>query len=97
MAVMAVRGLIIQASKFIDINSFNSDLPIQVITFLMGLYLSSIVLMLKANLPLDYKSDMMDFGGVRWFLRWFDKCFLVSVVVSGIWHYHLQKSKAQYE
>jgi hypothetical protein len=96
MAVFAIRGMIIQSSKFIDLNTFRSDLPVLILTMLMGFYLQSIVLILRVNLPRNYHSDLMDMFGQmdsRFFMRLFDGWFLLSVIISSVWHYHLTKMK----
>ncbi|KAJ3260647.1 hypothetical protein HK103_000257 [Boothiomyces macroporosus] len=56
MVIVAVRGFIMQFSKVsLMATTTDSDSPIAFLTHLMGFYLSSVVLMLRINLPVQYR------------------------------------------
>ncbi|KAJ3313969.1 hypothetical protein HDV04_001275 [Boothiomyces sp. JEL0838] len=91
MVIVAVRGFIMQFSKVsLMATTTNSDSPIAFLTHLMGFYLSSVVLMLRINLPVQYRIVITSLLGdleFQTFQRWFDLWFLISVLVSAVFHY----------
>ncbi|KAJ3373262.1 Golgi pH regulator B [Kappamyces sp. JEL0680] len=101
MVVMAVRGLLVQFSRVSQVaTSSISDLPILLFTHLMSFYLLSVVIMIRMNLAVRYRSVITVVLGdleIIFFQRLFDWWFLFSLVLSAFWHFYLVQNKALYE
>lgn len=65
-----------------------SNLGLLLLAQVMGSYFVATILMLKLTLPLDYRSTITQlFSGINlsFFGIWFDRIFLISVVISSFW------------
>ncbi|KAI9205773.1 Abscisic acid G-protein coupled receptor-domain-containing protein [Polychytrium aggregatum] len=101
MVVVSIRGLLIQFTKWF--RTFSSSVsPNNITIFLahiMGIYFLSTVLMLRMNLPPQYRTIISNVLGqieFDFYNHWFDVIFIVSAVVSMLFIYlitQLQKRR----
>lgn len=97
--VASIRGFLIQLMKtFRAVSHFEqSHVMLLFMAQIMGMYFVSSVLMLKSNLPPQYRSIITDLlQGIRFdfYSRWFDIIFLLSALASTIVLYFLSPPEA---
>jgi len=86
-AVTSVRGLLITLTKFFHAlsSSKSSNLLGLLLAQLMGMYFVSSAVLLRMNMPLQYRSMLTEvLGNLKFdfYHRWFDVIFLVSALTS---------------
>lgn len=97
--VCSIRGLLIQLMKFF--RAFSSALsPNNIVLFLaeiMGMYFLSTVLMMRMNLPLEYRSiitSVLQSIEFNFYHRWFDVIFLLSALTSLVFLYFVHTTSS---
>jgi hypothetical protein len=90
----SVRGFLLQLLKAVRVVSYfdQSNVMVLFMAQIMGMYFVSSVLMLRANIPTQYRSIITDIlQGIRFdfYTRWFDIIFLLSAMISTIVLYFL--------
>ncbi|CAB4058688.1 GPR89 [Lepeophtheirus salmonis] len=85
--VTSTRGLLLTMSKFfIWISSpKSSNFIVLFLSQIMGMYFVSMVLLMRMNMPVQYRSIITEVLGelkFNFYHRWFDVMFLVSAVVT---------------
>ncbi|VDD89895.1 unnamed protein product [Enterobius vermicularis] len=95
--VTSIRGLLIQLTKFFDkiSSSKSSNLIVLLLAQIMGMYFVSSVLLMRMNMPVEYRSIITEvLGGLQFnfYHQWFDLMFLISALVSiaFLWLAHKQ-------
>uniref|UniRef100_A0A0N5AHE1 Golgi pH regulator n=1 Tax=Syphacia muris TaxID=451379 RepID=A0A0N5AHE1_9BILA len=95
--VTSIRGLLIQLTKFFDkiSSSKSSNLIVLLLAQIMGMYFVSSVLLMRMNMPAEYRSIITEvLGGLQFnfYHQWFDLMFLISALVSiaFLWLAHKQ-------
>lgn len=83
----SIRGFILTLTKFFYAVSSNksSHIIVLVMAQLMGMYFVSMVMLMRMNMPLDYRTIITQVLGdlqFHFYHRWFDVIFLVSAVSS---------------
>jgi hypothetical protein len=83
--VTSTRGLLLTMSKFfIWISSpKSSNFLVLVLSQIMGMYFVSMVLLMRMNMPVQYRSIITEVLGdlqFNFYHRWFDVMFLVSAL-----------------
>ncbi|KAL1923893.1 uncharacterized protein VTP21DRAFT_6928 [Calcarisporiella thermophila] len=93
----SIRGLLIQLMKFFK--AFSSSIsPSNVVLFLaqiMGMYFLSTVLLMRMNLPPEYRLSVSKALGAlefNFYHRWFDVIYLLSGIASGFFLYFVHQS-----
>ena len=92
--VGSIRGLLIQLmSVFHAVSSSESSTSVVLlISQIMGMYFMSNVLLMRMNLPLQYRAIITEVLGpkLEWhfYHRWFDVIFLVSAALSLAQRYY---------
>ncbi|ORZ32068.1 Abscisic acid G-protein coupled receptor-domain-containing protein [Catenaria anguillulae PL171] len=85
---VTIRGLLLQIIKFFRLVSSTTLSQEAVVVFLaqiMGMYFLSVVLMMRMNLPVEYRhiiTAVLVNLEYNFYSRWFDLIFLVSALVS---------------
>ncbi|KAF9930158.1 Golgi pH regulator B [Linnemannia zychae] len=97
MIFLSIRGLLNELSKFFRAFSrhVSSSNTILFLAHLMGLYFLSSVLLMRQNLPPEYRSIISESLGALQFdfyHRWFDVIFLISGLVSMVFLYFVHKA-----
>ncbi|KAF9329024.1 Golgi pH regulator B [Podila minutissima] len=97
MIFLSIRGLLQELSKFFKVVSqaFSSSNVILFLAHLMGLYLLSSVLLMRQNLPMEYRSIISDSLGTlefNFYHRWFDVIFLISGLLSMVFLYFVHSA-----
>ncbi|KAJ3101313.1 Golgi pH regulator B [Phlyctochytrium bullatum] len=87
LVVFSIRGVLIQFAKVFRTfsGSISTDSIILFLTHLMGMYFISTVLMMRMNLPPQYRTMMTSaLGSISfdYYTRWFDVIFLISAIAS---------------
>ncbi|CAI2348821.1 unnamed protein product [Caenorhabditis sp. 36 PRJEB53466] len=98
-AVTSVRGLLITMTKFfVSISNAASSLSNIIVLFMaqiMGMYFVSSVLLMRMNVPAQYRTILTRILGdlkFNFYHRWFDVIFLISAVSSIVFLTLLHKS-----
>uniref|UniRef100_F1L1L3 Golgi pH regulator n=1 Tax=Ascaris suum TaxID=6253 RepID=F1L1L3_ASCSU len=96
-AVTSIRGLLITLTKFFYMLSStkSSNLIVLLLAQIMGMYFVSSVLLMRMNMPHEYRSIITEVLGdlqFNFYHRWFDVMFLISALVSiaFLWLAHKQ-------
>ncbi|KAK5815280.1 Abscisic acid G-protein coupled receptor-domain-containing protein [Linnemannia elongata] len=97
MIFLSIRGLLNELSKFFRAFSrhVSSSNIILFLAHLMGLYFLSSVLLMRQNLPPEYRSIISESLGALefdFYHRWFDIIFLISGLVSMVFLYFAHKA-----
>lgn len=87
--VVSIRGFLLQLLKAVRTFSYvdQSNVMVLFMAQIMGMYFLSSVLMLRSNIPPQYRSIITDIlQGIRFdfYTRWFDIIFLLSAMASTI-------------
>lgn len=90
----SIRGFLLQLLKAVQAFSYfdQSNVMVLFMAQIMGMYFVSSVLMLRANIPPQYRSIITDIlAGIKFdfYSRWFDIIFLLSAMASTIVLYML--------
>ena len=85
--VTSIRGLLLTLTKFFNkiSSSKSSNIIVLVLAQIMGMYFCSSVLMMRMNMPAEYRVIITEvLGGLHFnfYHRWFDVIFLVSAVTT---------------
>lgn len=85
--VTSIRGLLLTLTKFFNKISSNksSTIIVLVLAQIMGMYFLSSVLLLRMNMPAEYRTIITQVLGdlqFNFYHRWFDVIFLVSALTS---------------
>ncbi|XP_065189311.1 Golgi pH regulator-like [Sycon ciliatum] len=85
--VTSIRGLLMTLTKFFYAvsSSKSSSIIVLVLAHIMGLYSVSSVLLMRMNVPLEYRKVVTDVLGqleFSFYHKWFDVIFLVSALSS---------------
>ncbi|CAI5446047.1 unnamed protein product [Caenorhabditis angaria] len=96
-ALTSIRGLLITMTKFfVSIsNATSSNIIVLGMAQIMGMYFVSSVLLMRMNVPLNYRQIITRILGdlkFNFYHRWFDVIFLISAVSSIIFLSLLHKS-----
>lgn len=96
-AVTSVRGLLITLTKFFYMisSSKSSNFIVLLLAQIMGMYFVSSVLLMRMNMPHEYRSIITEVLGdlqFNFYHRWFDVMFLISALISiaFLWLAHKQ-------
>uniref|UniRef100_A0AAF5RXV6 Golgi pH regulator n=1 Tax=Wuchereria bancrofti TaxID=6293 RepID=A0AAF5RXV6_WUCBA len=96
-AVTSIRGLLITLTKFFYMisSSKSSNVIVLILAHIMGMYFVSSVLLMRMNMPHQYRSSITVVLGdlqFNFYHRWFDVMFLVSALISiaFLWLAHKQ-------
>lgn len=86
-AVTSIRGLLITLTKFFYAisSSKSSNVIVLALAQIMGMYFVSTVLLIRMNMPSEYRSIITEVLGnlqFNFYHRWFDVIFLVSALSS---------------
>ncbi|KAI1278375.1 Golgi pH regulator [Halotydeus destructor] len=87
MVLSSIRGLLITLTKFFYAISSSKSSNVIVLTLaqIMGMYFVSSVLLMRMNMPLEYRTIVTEVLGdlqFNFYHRWFDVIFLVSALSS---------------
>ncbi|CAH1119569.1 unnamed protein product [Phaedon cochleariae] len=96
MVVTSIRGFIITLTKFFNriSSSKSSNVIVLILAQIMGMYFVSSVLLLRMNMPVQYRAIITQVLGALQFSfyhRWFDVIFLVSALGSIVTLYLAHK------
>lgn len=85
--VTSIRGLLLTLTKFFYAisSSKSSNVIVLVLAQTMGMYFVSSVLLMRMNMPLEYRTIVTEVLGdlqFNFYHRWFDVIFLVSALTS---------------
>ncbi|VDM95683.1 unnamed protein product [Thelazia callipaeda] len=85
--ITSIRGLLITLTKFFYMisSSKSSNLIVLILAHIMGMYFVSSVLLMRMNMPHQYRSSITVVLGdlqFNFYHRWFDVMFLISALVS---------------
>lgn len=85
--VTSIRGLLITLTRFFYAiaSSKSSNIIVLALAQIMGMYFVSSVLLMRMNMPLEYRSIVTEVLGdlqFNFYHRWFDVIFLVSALSS---------------
>ncbi|KAJ1679948.1 hypothetical protein EV182_000991, partial [Spiromyces aspiralis] len=98
--VFSIRGLLIQITKLFKAFSSLAS-PANIVLFLtqtMGMYFLAMVLMLRMNLPPEYRKIITGVLGdikFEFYKQWFDVIFLMSALASLVFVYFLHQSQKE--
>lgn len=95
--VTSIRGLLLTLTKFFNkiSSSKSSNIIVLVLAQIMGMYFVSSVLLLRMNMPAEYRIIITQVLGdlqFNFYHRWFDVIFLVSALSSIITLYIAHKT-----
>ncbi|KAI6223798.1 Protein Y75B8A6 [Aphelenchoides fujianensis] len=95
-AVTSIRGLLITIAKFFNAISSrkSSNLIVLILAHVMGMYFVSSVLLIRMNMPLNYRKIITEVLGdlqFKFYHRWFDVIFLISALASILFLYLAHK------
>ncbi|XP_008479049.1 Golgi pH regulator-like [Diaphorina citri] len=95
----SIRGLLLTLTKFFYAisSSKSSNIIVLVLAQIMGMYFVSSVLLMRMNMPPEYRSIISKVLGdlqFNFYHRWFDVIFLLSALSSIVFLYlaHIQSS-----
>jgi len=97
--VTSIRGLLITLTKFFYFisSSRSSNVIVLCLAQLMGMYFISSVLLIRMNMPAQYRQIISQVLGdlqFNFYHRWFDCIFLLSALFSiGILYLHYRSSQ----
>ncbi|KAL1466525.1 Golgi pH regulator A-like [Rhipicephalus sanguineus] len=85
--ITSIRGLLITLTKFFYAisSSKSSNIIVLALAQVMGMYFVSSVLLIRMNMPAEYRSIITEVLGelqFNFYHRWFDVIFLVSALTS---------------
>ncbi|XP_066151317.1 Golgi pH regulator isoform X1 [Euwallacea fornicatus] len=94
--VTSIRGLLLTLTKFFNKMSSNksSNIIVLVLAQIMGMYFVSSVLLLRMNMPVQYRIIITQVLGAlqfNFYHRWFDVIFLISALGSMVTLYLAHK------
>ncbi|KAF2904301.1 hypothetical protein ILUMI_01866 [Ignelater luminosus] len=94
--VTSIRGLLLTLTKFFNkiSSSKSSNIIVLVLAQIMGMYFVSSVLLLRMNMPAEYRLIITQVLGdlqFNFYHRWFDVIFLVSALTSIVTLYLAHK------
>lgn len=94
--VTSIRGLLLTLTKFFYkiSSSKSSNIIVLVLAQIMGMYFCSSVLLMRMNMPAEYRTIITEvLGGLHFnfYHRWFDVIFLVSALTTIVILYLLHK------
>ncbi|XP_019870337.1 Golgi pH regulator [Aethina tumida] len=94
--VTSIRGLLLTLTKFFNrmSSSKSSNIIVLVLAQIMGMYFVSSVLLLRMNMPIQYRTIITEVLGAlqfNFYHRWFDVIFLVSAIGSIVTLYLAHK------
>ncbi|CAO1427191.1 unnamed protein product [Diamesa hyperborea] len=94
--VTSIRGLLITLTKFFYkiSSSKSSNTIVLVLAQLMGMYFISQVLLMRMNMPAEYRiiiSEILSGLHFNFYHRWFDVIFLISALASILFLYLVKK------
>lgn len=94
--VTSIRGLLLTVTKFFNKMSSNksSNIIVLILAQIMGMYFVSSVLLLRMNMPVQYRMIITQVLGslqFNFYHRWFDVIFLVSALGSMVTLYLAHK------
>jgi hypothetical protein len=94
--VTSIRGLLITLTKFFYTisSSRSSNVIVLILAQLMGMYFCSSVLLLRMNMPQEYRviiSQVLSGLQFNFFHRWFDVIFLLSALSSSFLLFIIRK------
>nr|CAG4643988.1 EOG090X06XN [Lepidurus arcticus] len=94
--VTSIRGLLLTLTKFFYAisSSKSSNVIVLVLAQIMGMYFVSSVLLMRMNMPLEYRTIITQVLGdlqFSFYHRWFDVIFLVSALSSIVFLYLAHK------
>lgn len=94
--VTSIRGLLITLTKFFYAisSSRSSNIIVLALAQIMGMYFVSSVLLMRMNMPPEYRSIITEVLGdlqFNFYHRWFDVIFLVSALSSIVFLYLAHK------
>uniref|UniRef100_A0A7E4VRY6 Golgi pH regulator n=1 Tax=Panagrellus redivivus TaxID=6233 RepID=A0A7E4VRY6_PANRE len=97
-AVTSVRGLLITLTKFFNAisNRKSQNLIVLILAQIMGMYFISSVLLIRMNMPLEYRQVITTILGdlqFNFYHRWFDVIFLLSALASILFLYLAHKKR----
>ncbi|KAF7495473.1 Golgi pH regulator [Sarcoptes scabiei] len=92
----STRGLLINLTKFFYAisSSKSSNIIVCMLAELMGMYFVSSILLMRMNMPLEYRRIITEVLGdlqFKFYHRWFDVIFLISALISIIFIYVSQQ------
>eukprot|EP01004_Peranema_trichophorum_P005283 NODE_4148_length_1220_cov_52.253418_g3651_i0.p1 GENE.NODE_4148_length_1220_cov_52.253418_g3651_i0~~NODE_4148_length_1220_cov_52.253418_g3651_i0.p1 ORF type:complete len:350 (+),score=38.34 NODE_4148_length_1220_cov_52.253418_g3651_i0:129-1178(+) len=98
----SVRGLLLTIQKVTDLwlNNVSSSSIVVFFTLIMGMYFTSMMILIRTNLPSRYRYILTAvFGNIKYpfFHRWFDVLFILSALFSWIVLTLLERTKADYK
>lgn len=87
MIICSIRGLLITLTKFFYAisSSKSSNIIVLALAQIMGMYFISSVLLMRMNMPLEYRTIITEVLGdlqFNFYHRWFDVIFLISALSS---------------
>lgn len=94
--VTSIRGLLLTLTKFFYIisSSKSSNIIVLLLAQIMGMYFCSSVLLMRMNMPAEYRVIITEVLGslhFNFYHRWFDVIFLVSALSTILILYLLEK------
>ncbi|GAB6018867.1 Golgi pH regulator B [Chamberlinius hualienensis] len=98
--ITSIRGLLITLTKFFYAISStkSSNIIVLILAQIMGMYFISSVLLMRMNMPPEYRLIITDVLGelqFSFYHRWFDVIFLVSALSSIVFLYLAHKQPAE--
>jgi len=99
--VTSIRGLLITLTKFFYAiaSSKSSNVIVLCLAQIMGMYFVSLVLLMRMNMPLEYRTIITEVLGdlqFNFYHRWFDVIFLISAL-SSIFFLYMAHQQAPLE